>query len=227
MTLTTIKLAGRTSRAKELHVWLREAILDGRVRSGERLVEEQIAAMASVSRTPVREAIRLLEAEGLVEDFGSGPVAVTLTSEALAEMCEVREALEALSSRLVAMGRSEMTVLALEGMTERWAALIESDASSDEFVRLNNAFHEMIWQASGNRYLVGQLRILRSRIESSGATTLRNEDRRTEAMAEHAALLEAIRNRDADLASDLAGSHFRKAMAIRLAEIRFAAPMPA
>jgi DNA-binding GntR family transcriptional regulator len=222
MPLTTITLPGRQSRARELYDVLREAILAGSLKSGERLVEESIAALASVSRTPVREAIRRLEADGLVEDSGSGPVAVSVRSDALAEMCVVRETLEALASRLAALGRTELDLLTLEDLAARWRAALENDASEDELVRLNHAFHETMWQASGNRYLVEQLRVLRGRIELSGRSTLGSPERAAEAMSEHAALIEAVARRDADGAEELARLHFRRAMAIRLANLRSA-----
>jgi DNA-binding GntR family transcriptional regulator len=220
LALTTITLPGRQSRARELYEALRDAILDGKLTSGERLVEEQIAAMASVSRTPVREAIRRLEADGLVEDSGSGAVAVTLTPDALAEMCEVREAMEGLVCRLAAIRRSEMALLTLQDLAGRWRTAVEQQASDDELVRLNHAFHETIWRMAGNRYLVDQLRVLRGRIELSGRTTLSSPDRAAEAMSEHAALLEAIAKQDPDAAEELARTHFRRAMALRLASVR-------
>lgn len=219
MALTSITLPGRHSRARELYEALREAILDGQVEAGERLVEEQIAGMASVSRTPVREAIRRLEADGLVEDSGSGAVAITLSVDELAEMCEVREALEGVVCRLAALRRNEMAVLALADLANRWKAAMQT-AGEQELVRLNHAFHETIWRMAGNRYLFEQLRVLRGRIELSGRTTLAEPERVAEAAAEHAALLDAIQRQDAAAAEELARTHFRRAMAIRVASAR-------
>jgi DNA-binding GntR family transcriptional regulator len=222
LALTSITLPGRQSRAREVYTALREAILDGTLMSGDRLIEDQIAAMASVSRTPVREAIRRLEAEGFLEDSESGAVAVavTLTQKALAEICEVREALEGLASRRAALARSEMVPLTLRDLVERWGVALQNNADEQEFVRLNHVFHETLWDASGNAYLVEQLRILRTRIELSGRSTLGTPERAAEAMAEHAELLEAITRRDADAAEELARSHFRRALAVRLANVR-------
>jgi DNA-binding GntR family transcriptional regulator len=229
MPLTTIKLSGRQSRAREVYEALREAILDGSLGSGERLVEDQIAAMASVSRTPVREAIRRLEAEGLVQDSGSGAVAVAmgLTADALSDLSEVRETLEGLACRLAAAGRTEMTLLTLQDLAERWRVAIEDEAEAELLVRLNHAFHETIWQASGNHYLVEQLRFLRARIELSGRSTLVLRERAVEAMREHGELLEAIVVRDGDAAEHLARVHFRRALSIRLASVRVESPIGA
>ena len=181
--------------------------------------------MASVSRTPVREAIRRLEADGLLEDSGSGAVAVavTLDADTLAEICEVREALEGLACRLAAVGRTEIEILTLQDLVRRWTEAIDDGATEQELVRLNRVFHETIWQASGNRHLAEQLRLLRARIELSGRSTLVSPDRAAEASAEHTELLAAIANRDADAADELARMHFRRAMAIRLAALRFEA----
>ena len=220
MALTSITLPGRASRAHELYEVLRKAILDGTVQPGERLVEETLAAMASVSRTPVREAIRKLEADGLIEDTGSGVAAVGIATDALAEVCVVREVLEGLACRLAAAARTELDVLTLEGLAARWSAALEEGGDKEQLVRLNHAFHETIWRAAGNRYLVEQLIALRDRIELSRRTTLATPGRPEEAMGEHAQLIDAIVRRDGDAADELARFHFRRAMAIRLASLR-------
>lgn len=226
MPLDTITLPGRQSRAREVYEALREAILDGTLGAGERLVEDQIATMASVSRTPVREAIRRLEAEGLLEDSGAGAVAVaaSLTPRSLAEIFQVGEALEGLACRLTAMARSEITILTLTDLAERWRMAVENGSTDQELVHLNHVFHDTIWEGSGNRYLVEQLRFLRARIELSGRSPLAIAQRANEATAEHAELLEAIIRRDGDAAEEKARMHYRHALAIRLANLRVESP---
>jgi DNA-binding GntR family transcriptional regulator len=221
MPLQSIELPGRRSRAHELHSALRDAILDGTVTAGERLIEKQIAALASVSRTPVREAIRRLQAEGLIQDSGSGPVAMTLNSGVLADMCEVRESLEGLACRLAALRHTGMGVLTLADLADRWSDAVARDAPAEDFIRLNTVFHETIWQIAGNRYLADQLGTLRSRIELTGQTTLRDRERQVEAMGEHLDIVTAIKARDSDKAGELARHHFQRAMAIRLASLPF------
>src|SRR6266567_63643 len=108
MPLNKIVLPGKRSKAEELYEFLHNAILECQIEPNERIIEEQIAALASVSRTPVREAIRRLEADNLVQDTGQGLVIVAVTPDELAEFCAVREVLEGLASRLAALARSEI-----------------------------------------------------------------------------------------------------------------------
>ena len=109
-------------------------------------------------------------------------MAVSLKSETLAEICEVRAALEELASRFAASGRSEIALLTLEDITSRWRIAVDTGASDQQFVRLNNAFHETVWEASGNRYLVEQLKLLRSHIDLARETTLSTPVRQAEAL---------------------------------------------
>ncbi|MBV9229822.1 MAG: GntR family transcriptional regulator [Chloroflexi bacterium] len=215
MPLTKIILAGKRSKAEELYEFLHNAILDGIFEPNERVIEENIAAMASVSRTPVREAIRRLEADNLVQDTGQGLVIGSVSPDELAELCTVREVLEGLASRLAATARSEIDVLNLQNILHDYQQATEKQ-DIQRLVTLNHAFHETIWQAARNRYLFRELITLRRNIERLQKTTLSEPRRQREALAQHKAVLEAIINRDGDTAERLAHQHFREAMALRL-----------
>jgi DNA-binding GntR family transcriptional regulator len=215
MPLSKIQLAGEGSRAQKLYEFLRNVILDGKLEPGERLVEETIAAMASVSRTPVREAIRRLEADDLIQNTGQGWVVGAFSADELAELCTVRETLEGLASKLAATARSEIEVLSLRRIHSDYHKATEQQ-DVQRLVALNHAFHETIWQAARNRYLFQQLVTLRGHIERMQKTTLSVPSRQQEALAQHESLLEAIIRRDADEAERLACQHFREAMALRM-----------
>lgn len=216
MPLSEIRLPGKGPRAQELYEALRDAILRGELEPGERLVEEAIASAASVSRTPVREALRKLEVDGLARDSGHGMVVAELSYDDLAELCVVREYLEGLACRLAAISRSEFELASLHQIM-RDARMATERGDVKQLVALNNAFHETIWQAGRNRYLAQQLRTLRGLIERLQTTTFRVPERRREALVEHEAIVKAIERNDADAAERLAREHFRKAMALRLA----------
>lgn len=220
MPLSKIELSREGSRAQKLYEFLRNAILDGTLKPNERLIEETIAALASVSRTPVREAIRRLEADELIQNTGQGLVVVACSPDDLAELCTVREALEGLATRLAAASRSEIEVLSLHNILSDYR---KATAQQDipQLVALNHAFHETIWQAARNRYLFQQLITLRNLIERLQKTTLAIPSRQQEALAQHELVLDAIVKRDADEAERLACQHFREAMAIRIAMGRF------
>jgi DNA-binding GntR family transcriptional regulator len=223
MPLTKIVLPGKRSKAEELYEFLRDAIFDGLFEPNERIIEENIAAMASVSRTPVREAIRRLEVDNLVQDTGQGLVIGSVSPDELAELCIVREVLEGLVSRLAATARSEIDVLSLQNILRDYQQATERQ-DVQHLVTLNHAFHETIWQAARNRYLYRELITLRRSIERLQKTTLSEPRRQQEALAQHKAVLEAIINRDGDRAEHLARQHFREAMALRLQMERLAAP---
>jgi DNA-binding GntR family transcriptional regulator len=215
MPLISIELPGRRSRSLELYEHLRAAIFDGTLRPGERLVETGIAAKASVSRTPVREAIRMLHADGLVLPSTDGVVVSGLDADEMSELCVVREALEGLACRLAATARSEIDLLTLDGLIEE----CDHAAAAGDMARLaflSHSFHRVIWNSTGNRYLAAQLTELKERIDRNQPSTLLSPGRADDAFDEHRALLAAFRARDADGAETVAREHFRRAMAVRL-----------
>jgi len=219
MPLTKIVLPGKRSKAEELYEFLRNAILDGIFEPNERIREENIAALASVSRTPVREAIHRLEVDNLVQDSGQGLVVGSVSPDELAELCAVREVLEGMASRLAATARSEIDLLSLQNILHDYQEATEKQ-DVQQLVALNHAFHETIWQAARNRYLFHELITLRGSIERLQKTTLNEPQRQREALAQHRAVLEAIINHDGDAAERLTRQHFREAMAIRLKMVR-------
>jgi DNA-binding GntR family transcriptional regulator len=215
MPLPRIDLPGERSRAEELYAVLRTAILDGTLHANERLVEEAIGLAASVSRTPVREALHKLEVDGFVQAGSRGMVVAAFTLDELADLCSVRETLEAMATGLAAVSLTELELITLKGIHARFRDAIEREAV-EELVSLNHVFHEAIWHGSRNRYLADRLRVLRSQIERLQETTLAAASRRREALAEHEEMLRAIASRDLPAAEAIARQHFRRAMAIRL-----------
>jgi DNA-binding GntR family transcriptional regulator len=217
--LKAIRLPGRTHRADELYAYLRQAILDGTLPPDERVVEQRIAEVASVSRTPVREALHRLEIDGLVVSDGRGLVVVDHSVDELAELCIVREELEGLAARLGAVSRSEFDLSALEQILAEMVA-VTGDHDVARLIQLNHLFHEAIWQAARNRYLARQLETLRGLIERRDQSTLTDSDRQVQALEEHQAIYQAFVDRDADGAADAARAHSRRGMALRLMRLR-------
>jgi DNA-binding GntR family transcriptional regulator len=212
---TTINLPGRGYRADELYQDLRGKILSGAFAPKERLVEEVIARQASVSRTPVREALHRLETEGLVKSTEQGVIVIDFSATELADLCSAREGLEGFVARLAATAVSEMEVEILQRVIESTRDAVER-ADVDEQVQLNHRFHETIWRGARNGYLEHQLETLRTVIERHGDTTLRNPQRQRETLEEHTAILDAIKAHDPEAADAAARLHFRRAMSLRL-----------
>jgi DNA-binding GntR family transcriptional regulator len=217
--LKPVKLPGDRSRADELYAWLREAIIGGELRPSERLVETVIADLASVSRTPVREALHRLEVDGLVSNGAGGLEVNRFSLDELADLCAVRETLEGMASELAASTRSPLDLEALRRISKEEEEILESDSNGSlllKRVELNHLFHQTIWRASRNRYLASELKGLREMIEGLQDSTLSEPARNAEAVSEHRAILNAIELQRPDEAAQITRTHFRNAAAIRL-----------
>lgn len=205
-----------SSRAELVYESLREDIFNNRLRPGERVSEERIAQRLKVSRTPVREALKRLHAEGLVEITPHrGAVVRDPSGEELAELCSVREVLEGLAARLAARSISDVELYTLERLIHEMDTAVREDRVED-LIQYNYQFHEGIWLATRNRYLARQLRQLRQfifRLQESG---MMYPGRKEEAQAEHRALFDAIAAGDPDEAERIAREHFRRGEAIRM-----------
>ena len=212
-------LTANGHRAPELYRIFRDGIIRGDLPAGKRLVEREMAKAYGVSRTPVREAIHRLEMDGLVEMTTRGAAVVHIGADELSELCTVREALEGLAASLAASAASELDISALRALNEANEAAVTSGDIGRQ-VELNHAFHETVWNAARNRYLVRQLRLIRDLIERRGSTTLQITERQHESLKEHTAITWAIGERDPVAAETAAREHFRRAMLLRLLQNR-------
>lgn len=137
-----------------VHEELRRLILSGELPPGSRLVEDRLAARLGVSRNPVREAIRVLAAEGFVEVLPRRGAAVASMGQAeVAELFEVRMALETLAAKLAAKHITPAKARHLEGVLEA-AEQATQAGEQQRLVDLNAQFHEAVVQATDNTYLI-------------------------------------------------------------------------
>ncbi|MCM3924068.1 GntR family transcriptional regulator [Frankia sp. AiPs1] len=189
---------------------LRQRILDGRITQGSRVIEDRIAEELGVSRNPVREAIRALESEGLVEVTPRRGVVVTVISaEEAHDLIEVRAALEVTAVRRAAARGVDPAVLA---ELAEIVATGSQAAIAGEFERLpmlNTRFHDLLARGSGNGALVEVLRDLQNRLQLLFSTGVQR--RSGGAWDEHRRILDAIRAGDADWAEAEMRSHIRGA----------------
>ncbi len=191
---------------------LREDILAGVYRENEELKENTIGIELGVSRTPVREALRQLELEGLVTMIPNKGAYVTgITSKDIHDIYMIRSYLEGLCARWACENITDSQIEALE------EALYLSDfhagrGHNGQLVELDNKFHELIYKASGSKILNHMLSDFHHYVERVRKITLAVPDRAAKAREEHAAILDAIRKRDGNLAEKLAHEHIINSM---------------
>ncbi|WP_019998788.1 GntR family transcriptional regulator [Aureimonas ureilytica] len=178
-----------------VHGQLRHAILSGRYETGERLSERQLAEELGVSTTPLKEALRQLEAEGLVETLARRGVVVRYGQSWAEEMILARAALESMVAHLAARRIEPDAAAALAETAERMAEASEA-ANAGALVALNEVFHEQIHLASRCDYLVRLLE--RQRFYDEGTRRVIHSDpaERERALAEHRLIAHAIVVRD-------------------------------
>jgi DNA-binding GntR family transcriptional regulator len=201
----------RASLSKVVSDQIRGQILGGKLRPGERLVEDRLSTELGVSRVPVREALLGLSIEGLVRlEPNRGATVTSVTPEMLAELVEVRSLLEALNARLAARRQDPRIVALLEDTLCRGNEATQS-GTPEELARLNAEFHERLAKASRNSVLSDIMRSLRER--TSLAFSINGRDRAREDWKEHAGILAAVIDGDEEIAALLATRHVNNAAA--------------
>ncbi len=176
---------------------LRQMLIEGTLEPGAKLNERVLCERLSVSRTPLREAIRLLAAEGLVTlDPNRGAFAASLSADEVAGAFDVIAALEGLA------GEQAATRITDPELAELRALQLEMQASFERrdlaaYYRLNARIHELINAAARNPVLTGTWRQLNARLHALRFRSNQDEDKWARALREHAAMVEALQARDA------------------------------
>ncbi len=194
---------------------LRQAILDGSIAPGERLVESDLAETLNVSRMPIREAIRKLETEGLVEHQPrKGAIVKAFSEEDILEIYSIREAMEALSAVQAVRRATPEEIKALEAAMDEIDRLCEmgEKASAAEIFEANRVFSEGVIEACHMPRLVQFINTYKEYLERFRRVTLARPERREVVRREHRAILEAIRDRDEKRAEALTREHIRGAL---------------
>lgn len=190
---------------------LREAIIDGELPPGERLMEIQVAEELGVSRTPVREAIRKLELEGLVAMIPrKGAYVAGLSMKDVIEVFEIRAALEGLAASLAAERATDDELENLERQLVRTTSLIDT-SDLNGMVEIDTDFHSLLYTVSRNNRLAQIINNLREQIQRFRQTSLSFPGRMKEALEEHREIVEAVSSRDPELARRLAQEHIENA----------------
>ena len=196
---------------------LREGIMDGSIAPGQRLVELAVCEWLKISRTPAREALRRLQASGLLEpSAGGGLQVVSYDVNALYELYVVREVLEGTAAGEAARNASEAELAALKESIRLQRGMAKD---IDSFARENQVFHGHIYRAAHNRFLIKTLQGLSDSVALLGPTAINTTDWVKLAISQHAAIVEAICARDAENAAGIMRLHIRNGFERRVQAI--------
>lgn len=204
-----------STAADYAYLMLREGIEMGRFPPGRRMREVELADWLGISRTPIRHALARLQAEGVLALAPrQGLVVQSLDPRGVAELYDIRTTLEGMAAALAATSATRDDLAGLERLVETQQRL-GSDVRA--VVRHNRSFHQAIYEASHNRFLIRAMRSITDALDLLGQTTLACPDRQASAVAEHEAIVAAIVARDAPRAEVLVREHIRTGLRLRLA----------
>ncbi|MEW9096436.1 MAG: GntR family transcriptional regulator [Clostridiaceae bacterium] len=186
---------------------LRAAIFDKKLKPGDRLVENNIAKSMGVSRTPVREALRQLEIEGLAVNIArKGTLVKGISKEDAMEIYDIREVLEGLAVRKACLNISRIEILRLKEIIETMRRCIDEN-DNDNYIKSHNEYNKIILESSKNKRLIEKLEHIYEYLKSMRKISLANNVRKEKALLEHKGIVEAIEKGDESLAERLAREH--------------------
>lgn len=191
-----LDLIERSSLHGELVTRLRDLVVEGELAPGTRLNERLLCERFGVSRTPLREAVKVLASEELVElQPNRGAVVTALTRADLRELFDVMGALEALAGELACQRIDEARLAAIRALHYQML-LHHARAELHEYFRCNQQIHEKIVEAAGNGVLAATYRSLSGRIRRPRFMANQSQERWDHAVLEHGEILEALVARD-------------------------------
>ncbi|WP_029075646.1 GntR family transcriptional regulator [Kaistia adipata] len=197
---------------------LLEEIRLGQLPPGTRLREVELGERLGHSRTPVREALRLLEMDGLVvHQPRLGAVVRSLDYPEIMELYEMRAVLEGTAARLAARSASEAEIAELQDLNAEFAGTADDHARAAE---INRLFHMTLQDSAKNRFLLAAINALQKTMMILGPTTLMEGTRVDSAVEEHARVLDAIVARDGQRAELEMRAHIQSAQRSRLRILR-------
>ena len=187
---------------------LRQAILRGELKPGERLMEVQLANKLGVSRTPIREAIRKLELEGLVLMIPrKGAEVADITEKSLMDVLEVRKALEELAVQLCCDKITGKEIEELHRAADDFRRILKTSDDVTEIAEADVRFHDIIYLATGNQKLIQILNNLREQMYRYRVECIKRKESHPILIAEHEEIIRRIENKEKKEAADIVCRH--------------------
>ena len=193
---------------------LREAILRGDLVPGERLMELQLAAKLGVSRTPIREAIRMLEQEGLAITIPrKGAIVAGMTEKDMQDVLEIREALEELSVQVACDKITEEEIAKLQKNMKNFEHSLKT-GDLKKMAQADVEFHDVIYQATDNPKLINMLNNLREQMYRYRVEYLKNPENHEQLLMEHEAIYKGIVEKDKAVVTEMIRKHIANQVAV-------------
>ncbi|MDI6600482.1 MAG: GntR family transcriptional regulator [Thermoanaerobacteraceae bacterium] len=200
---------------------LRNAIFKGELKPNQRLIEEDIAKQMGISRTPVREALRMLENEGLVVHVPRKGVLVTgFSNEDIDEIYRIRGVLEGLAASLAVDHITLKELTELEVILRKMKILIDEDRFN-ELMDLHNRFNYVLIRASRSPRLCSMIDTMQEYLEKTRMISLSSKERQVKAHEEHEAIVNAIKSKDKLMTEKLVREHTEKAREAYFQYVKF------
>lgn len=206
------------SQGQATYQALLSSIRSGHYAPGDRLRETEIATRLAVSRTPIREALRRLEADGIVEHRARvGAVVRALGHAEVVELYEMRLVLERTAAEMAAKHAALAEIDVLEELNEIIATRLSDPVQA---AATNQLFHQGLYRAARNRFLMEATRAVSNALLLLGPTTLADEERIKTVCRQHQDIITAIRARDEEAAGAAAEAHLQTSLRHRLSVLQ-------
>mgnify|MGYP002581555489 FL=1 len=197
------------SLADQVFDHLENDILSGKYQRGEILTESKLSAELGVSRTPIREALRRLEQEHIIEESGKGSVVIGINEKDLEDIFMIRKSLECQVAALAAKNRTEQLKQLREALEFQEFYLNKKDP--DQIKLMDSRFHETLYKLSGSTAFYDTLVPLHKKIQKYRRASVANSSRAEASVAEHRKIYEAIESQNTALAAKYASEHVENA----------------
>ncbi len=209
--------ARRGENVNEIYNELFRRLIQGDLKAGDRIRELDITEQFGSSRTPVREALKRLEIDGLLKRDSSGGLSViTLDHTMIAELYVMREVLESTAAQLAAKHATPQEILSLKKIVADHRATIADPRLGS---LTNRLFHNSIYKIARNQYLVRSMAVLSGPVALLPTTTLTDDVRVVNVVEEHEAIVEAIAAGDVEEAGNAAARHIQSSYRARLGSL--------
>jgi DNA-binding GntR family transcriptional regulator len=218
-TLGGVRVNKRKSLREEVYESLRRSIIHGKLKGGERLIEETLAHQVGISRTPVREAFHKLERDDLVTRLPKGGFAVKkFTREDVEEIFGIRSALESYAAYLAAIHITPERLAFLERKVEESEKALESQ-EFDKVVQLHTEFHDILYKSSRSKKLVEMINNYSDYFYRYRSALIHTENGFRYSINDHQRMIEGMKRKNPRLVERLVRTHLERGKEIILKEI--------